>query len=150
MNNTHGYIYLLCCEGFFKIGRSRNHPTKRLAQLQTGSPFEVTLIHAIRCDDPVWVEGLLHRRFDGKRYKGEWFELDGADVRQFLTLNGNGLTPDEQSALEARRQPSAWQSSIIDRLNGKSTESLAEYLNRQCHQDGGAFNVARPESRWAN
>ena len=73
----HLYIIQSKQNGAVKIGISKN-PKKRLAQLQTGSPFKLKLILIIenRSD----LEKKLHndlKSFRIRNYKGEWFLYDG-------------------------------------------------------------------------
>ena len=81
-----GYIYLLHCEGWYKIGRTTQKPEDRMAQIDTAMPFETTLIHAISVEDSGAVEQRLHAKFSDKRWKGEWFKLDEADVKYIKGL----------------------------------------------------------------
>jgi hypothetical protein len=60
--------------GLIKIGVSSN-PSARLAQLQTSSPFKLSIAYvaALRCDGRT-VEAEAHRRLAGYRQNGEWFD----------------------------------------------------------------------------
>jgi len=75
-----GYIYLLQCEDWYKIGKTTQKPEDRIAQIDTGMPFETTLVHTISVGDCGTVEQRLHAKFSDKRWKGEWFKLNEADV----------------------------------------------------------------------
>ncbi len=77
---TRGYVYVVeGDEGCFKIGKSVN-PEGRLAALNTGFHGDLGLVHQIRTDDMGWLENLLHRKFAGRRARGEWFLLSSQDV----------------------------------------------------------------------
>lgn len=69
-------------KGEYKIGRT-NLVDRRLAELGTKSAVELTLIHEIKTDDPVGVEGYWHQRFAEKQMRGEWFRLTATDVSAF-------------------------------------------------------------------
>lgn len=77
-----GYIYVIECEGLYKIGWARSSPRLRRKTLQIGSPFELTLIGVIpgeRIDEAEW-----HRVFAHKRVRGEWFKLTPEDISYIL------------------------------------------------------------------
>ena len=74
--NRHLYIIQSKQSGAIKIGISKN-PKKRLAQLQTGSPFKLKLILII--ENRADLEKRLHKElscFRIRNYKGEWFSYD--------------------------------------------------------------------------
>ncbi len=81
-NTVHEYVYLIRCERYYKIGRSK-HPGLRKSKLESQWPHELTLVHSIRTDDPAGIEAYWHKRFSEKRVRGEWFRLTPADVRTF-------------------------------------------------------------------
>jgi hypothetical protein len=79
----YGFVYLLRGRrGEYKIGRT-SVVGQRIDQLATGSAVPLTLVHEIRTDDPVGVEAYWHRRFAGRRIRGEWFKLTPAEVSAF-------------------------------------------------------------------
>lgn len=79
---TDGFVYLIRSGRFCKIGRS-NDAGRRVYEVRLQLPQSAEMIHQIRTDDPVGIEAYWHRRFKAKRAKGEWFALDGNDVRAF-------------------------------------------------------------------
>jgi hypothetical protein len=54
-----------------------------LSELGVTAAVEQQLVHEVKTDDPAGVEAYWHRRFEAKRMRGEWFNLDAADVRAF-------------------------------------------------------------------
>ena len=81
-----GFVYLIKCEGspYVKIGRSSGDPAKtRLSGLQTGNPFDLTLLWKEQVDDPAAVETRLHEHFGSKHHKLEWFDLGENPVSAF-------------------------------------------------------------------
>lgn len=66
------HTYLVAAENSIsiKIGYAGN-PKSRLADLQIGQPFQLTLLHVWQGD----YERELHHRFAPQRVRGEWFDL---------------------------------------------------------------------------
>jgi len=77
-----GFVYLFKAGRFYKIGRS-NAAGRRERELAIQLPEKANTVHIIRTDDPVGIEAYWHNRFETKRKRGEWFELDGLDIKAF-------------------------------------------------------------------
>ena len=88
-------IYLIHCKiiDLYKIGISIN-PQKRIKQLQTGTPYELSIINIYESKYPFKVEKTLHNTFSSKKtpdnfqydfewLNGEWFNLSIEDVIGF-------------------------------------------------------------------
>ena len=81
------YLYLIKCQQLYKIGIT-NDIKSRLAQLSTGNPFELSVVRVFGYDNAEIVERAVHQRFSSNRKRGEWFELDENDLRDFEAING--------------------------------------------------------------
>ena len=74
-----GFIYLVHCEGFYKIGIATNL-RKRVSNIQTSNPFKVTLVAYTKTENVFADELELHELFKDKRVRGEWFKLNDDDL----------------------------------------------------------------------
>jgi hypothetical protein len=81
-NVQYGFVYLTKSGRFYKIGKS-DLVEKRNYEISLKLAEEPKLIHKIKTDDPFGVEAYWHKRFEVKRKRGEWFELDSKDVQAF-------------------------------------------------------------------
>ncbi|MBU0977288.1 MAG: GIY-YIG nuclease family protein [Nanoarchaeota archaeon] len=75
-------IYFIKSEsGHVKIGYTDNNIESRLAALQTGNPFKLSILKLI--DFPQSQEILIHQKFYSARCQGEWFLLT-EDILKFI------------------------------------------------------------------
>jgi hypothetical protein len=74
------YLYAIGrLEGPVKVGVSSS-VNGRLSSIQTGCPFQIRLIHAVKCDSRAQAfsyESAFHSALADERLSGEWFNLDG-------------------------------------------------------------------------
>ncbi len=110
-----GIVYLLECQGYYKIGRTANPDVSaRLSSIQTGNPFWITLVDSAVVPNCCEVERELHKRFDAYRVRGEWFKLPDealTDVRSTLAALTTvqrqpahvapALSPESEAEMEA-------------------------------------------------
>lgn len=73
------FIYIIGrIDGPVKVGISSS-PYGRTATLQTGCPFPIRLLHAVKCQDrreALRHEQSFHEVCEDKRLLGEWFDMD--------------------------------------------------------------------------
>lgn len=89
------YVYLIQVEGtdIYKIGFTKNHPSKRLKNLQVGNPIKLILVDSYASKRATQVEAALHNRFSGYKVNedeynlmGEFFKLDLETRKNFKEL----------------------------------------------------------------
>lgn len=90
--NYNGFIYLMLdrINGYIKIGYSKN-PEYREKTLQSELP-DIEMI--FQSKGTMKIEKLLHKSFNHKRIRGEWFNLDSSDIdaiRTYILENGTSL-----------------------------------------------------------
>lgn len=83
-------IYLILCEQTetCKIGFS-NNPEKRIKELQTSNPYQLSLISVIEGD--INLEKQLHSRFRKFKIKGEWFSSNKLIIDYFSEHPTNSI-----------------------------------------------------------
>lgn len=94
-------IYFIQCgtNGPIKIGYTDNGAEERMAQLQTGCPYELSLLWVYNGDE--WSEGRIHSQLAAERVRGEWFhpsnnlfsfiEEELCNFYEILTSNGRHI-----------------------------------------------------------
>ena len=81
-----GSLYIIECEGRFKIGYTRDM-TERRYKMSTNSPFPVTVVYESDTIEGVnFVETALHKKFSDKLIKGEWYALNKTNVKNIKTI----------------------------------------------------------------
>lgn len=109
-----GYVYVLTDGTATKVGVSKNHPRRRVAQLQTGNSNPIRCYAYRQVAGYLEVEREAHRRLKARHRRLEWFNVPPADAlavvdaiiaerrrpihRQFVSL-WNGLRALAQFAM---------------------------------------------------
>lgn len=85
IKDNSGFVYLIKATktNFYKMGMSKD-PYKRLQSLQTGTPFELTILYRVFTFDCVALEKALHEYYQGYWLRGEWFDLPKSEVDNFI------------------------------------------------------------------
>jgi hypothetical protein len=81
-----GRVYFLAVDKFIKIGFSAGGTLGRVAQMQTGSPFEIVLIADVPGTEQA--EQALHDKFKFLHERGEWFRRDAGLLAYIDWLQG--------------------------------------------------------------
>ena len=75
-----GFVYFIKAEnGLIKIGQTKDL-SNRYKQIQHSALLKTELLFAIESDDVIKLEEKLHRFFENKIKKGEWFALSDGDI----------------------------------------------------------------------
>lgn len=74
-----GYIYIIHCDGYYKIGRA-SKIDKRVYAFNTQYPHPLEVILTKHVEDMIATERMFHRLYEDKRVRGEWFKLSLEDV----------------------------------------------------------------------
>lgn len=69
-----GFVYVVECRGYVKFGVS-NNAKRRLNLLQTGCPFQLTLLASFERKRPYKTEERLHLKLHRYHVRGEWFDV---------------------------------------------------------------------------
>ncbi len=85
-----GFVYLLIevdkhGDESFKIGITKNDPRIRKANLQTGNPDKINVLHVYESPNYKQVERWMHRKFyKTTQAENEWRNLTNEEVISFL------------------------------------------------------------------
>ena len=80
--DTSGFVYLVGCNEFYKIGVSKTSVESRLAALQTGNPYPLSILFYKRVKNAYRAESHLHNEYCEFWHTGEWFT--GFDVEEVI------------------------------------------------------------------
>lgn len=77
-----GYVYAIEAEETYtKLGLSKNFPDRRIKELSTGCPLNLTLKGYIRTNDMNELENKVHSFFYKYHKKGEWFKINYNEIK---------------------------------------------------------------------
>lgn len=85
------YVYFartLTGPRMLKVGKARA-PAQRVAELQTGCPFELELVGSLKCKSEqhaMGIEKAAHAMFRRAQVRGEWFEYNPHIERAVMAL----------------------------------------------------------------
>lgn len=75
-----GLVYILKFSDAYKIGFTTNLKRRLHEFTKIALPYEPELLMTINTNYPQHLERMLHKRFEKKRLKGEWFSLESTDL----------------------------------------------------------------------
>lgn len=104
-------VYLLRYVGRkeVKIGMSRSlDPRKRISDYNMYSIHGVEVLGVVQCLDSLDIERKIHKEFNHKRIKGEWFDLTKEDVEYIIN---------KYSSLEYKEAYKDFLNKYIDKIN---------------------------------
>jgi len=115
------YVYLIKSKytytEVYKIGIA-NDPQSRLAQLQTGNPYQLEIVSCYGFEDAGVVEKSLHQAYKEERLQGEWFELNHEQIEEFETictlLKGQPSVLDDHAAVDEIDEAEEMQSMMAE------------------------------------
>ena len=89
-----GYVYIIECEGHYKIGKTLTYTTRFYEYTKLFSEPKIVFCELVRDYDKVETE--LHDIFLEKHTRGEWYDLDERDLKiakRFINNNKADLMP---------------------------------------------------------
>ena len=75
-----GFVYIITDGEYYKIGITSAWVDKRMSEIQTFNPKALRLVYKKKIGFYFDYEHLLHKIFDSKRLRGEWFTLTEEDL----------------------------------------------------------------------
>lgn len=77
-------VYVICCnKDYIKIGIAAE-PRKRMAYLQTGCPYQLSMLRVFIPEDAKQAEAALHSALSRYHVRGEWFKAPDSVRRTLL------------------------------------------------------------------
>jgi hypothetical protein len=85
---SRGYVYIIKCNEYYKIGISLQSPKKRLESFQVGNPYQLEILFSAKVAEYKTIEKLLHKhcKREGYYVRGEWFKLTDDKVTKLISI----------------------------------------------------------------
>ncbi|MBN1679912.1 MAG: GIY-YIG nuclease family protein [Anaerolineae bacterium] len=98
-----GMVYVIKGGQLYNIGMTRGTIDERLEALDAAAPYDLELVTTIEVSKPDAYLEKLHRKYERKRQKGEWFGLSKKDIDwlQAESAASGSDAPEDETALEA-------------------------------------------------
>lgn len=84
-NHQPGYIYVIACGEYQKIGQSSN-PMQRMFRMRTDNPYPLRMIAVLSTCDVYRAENYVHQRYAAFHYDGEWYRVPPDELAWLLTV----------------------------------------------------------------
>lgn len=141
---TQAYVYVVgSAFGLARLAVA-NDPSKRLRELQLGSPVKLELVLARPYANRLEAEAVvdeLDRRFAARRAHGRWYRVTAADVRSALANPATLAAPANAAAARAAAAEAAEREARLARRRGHRprarTENELDYQLR-CRRERAA------------
>ena len=133
-------VYVIKCHNRYKIGKA-DDLRYRLSGLQTGCPYELHVVNFIPCgeNENGRLEKALHKRFETKRLRGEWYRLDANDLKDIETIKSERKNGHLLDAFISRGPFSAIKVIANDKQIDKF---VVDIIRAECKIQGGSALVS--------
>lgn len=79
--SSKGYLYLVKCHNYYKIGICGRSPKDRMCSMQVGNPYTLELVAYVYVKELEYAEWILQNvSLPTRNIRGEWFELNDHEV----------------------------------------------------------------------
>jgi len=90
------YLYIIhASDNIYKIGITTD-VRRRLAELQTGNPYQLTVYLGYEFSNAAHIEKVLHDKLGDRRMSGEWFKMSAHELEEVVQvcrlLNGRAMS----------------------------------------------------------
>lgn len=86
-----GVVYIISdTYGNYKIGYAKSFYL-RWRDYQTIFPYGPEVINLIKTDKMRWLEKTLHKKYQSKKIRGEWFKLNNDDIEYLTNLKDGDI-----------------------------------------------------------
>lgn len=145
MTIVSGFVYLLKCQTFYKVGFSQNI-NNRIESLQSGNPFDITLVDSFKSSNPYVDEQNIHKYLKAYRLHGEWFNIPSC----VITNRKSWFKPTEsltnpKIVKNCEQYDRTIEYNKIERLLANNIPLIVEYhsSDNQLHRDVANFFMFR-------
>lgn len=127
-NASLGYVYIVECEGHYKIGKTLTYTTRFYEYTKLFTEPKIILCELVRDYDKVETE--LHNIFLEKHTRGEWYDLDERDLKiakRFINGNKADFTLFNDSEISDNTEPKRidkFKDTSVSRITGRFIKTM--------------------------